>query len=146
MRGYAVVALDRPKTRENIGSVLRACHCFRSAGVVVYGARYHPACTDTTAAWRHMPLVHVEDLRAAIPYDCVPVAVEITEGAVSLEGYAHPERAFYVFGPEDGSVRAEVLAWCRDVVRIPTAHCLNLAAAVNVVLYDRVAKQRMMTP
>lgn len=146
MRGYAVVALDRPKTRENIGSVLRACHCFGAAEVVVYGARYRPACTDTLSAWRHMPLIHVEDLRAAIPYDCVPVAVEITDGAVDLVTYVHPERAFYVFGPEDGSIRAEVLAWCRDVVKIPTMHCLNLAAAVNVVLYDRAAKQRRRTP
>jgi len=108
---------------------------------VVYGARYRQSPTDTTSAYQHIPLYHTADLHDAIPYDCVPVAVEITDGTVDLTSYEHPERAYYVFGPEDGSVRNEVLAWCRDVVRIPSAYCLNLAIAVTVVLYDRSAKQ-----
>ena len=33
-----------------------------------------------------------------------------------------------------------VRAWCTDVVYIPTIGCMNLAATVNVVLYDRLAK------
>ena len=33
-----------------------------------------------------------------------------------------------------------MLSWCRDVVYIPTNGCMNLAACVNVVLYDRLSK------
>lgn len=44
---------------------------------------------------------------------------------------------------EDGSLPRDVLAWCRDVVVIPGRHCLNLAAAANVVLYDRAAKEAL---
>jgi tRNA(Leu) C34 or U34 (ribose-2'-O)-methylase TrmL len=36
-----------------------------------------------------------------------------------------------------------VLSWCRDVVYIPTNGCLNLAACVNVVLYDRQSKSNI---
>ena len=53
----------------------------------------------------------------------------------------HPERAMYVFGPEDGSLPSTLLERCDDVVFIPTKHCLNLSMAANIVLYDRMAKR-----
>ena len=43
--------------------------------------------------------------------------------------------------PKDPLNVGEVLAWCRDVVYVPTRYCMNLAATVNVVLYDRASKQ-----
>ncbi len=52
----------------------------------------------------------------------------------------HPVRAFYIFGGEDATLGGRVLSWCRDVIYIPTAYCMNLAATVNVVLYDRMTK------
>lgn len=142
IRGFACVALDRPKTPVNIGSALRNAHNFGAATVFVGGRRgYTKASTDTLASYRHLPLIEVDDLMAAIPYDCVPVAIERVEGATSLVSYQHPHSAFYVFGPEDGSIRADILARCRDVVQVPTAECLNLAATVAVVLYDRTLKR-----
>ena len=48
-----------------------------------------------------------------------------------------------MFGPEDGSLSKGDLAACHRFVRIPTNSCLNLAAAVNVVLYDRLAKRSL---
>lgn len=140
-RGFAAVGLYHPKTNLNVGSALRAAGCFGASMVAVEGTRYRRSCTDTMASYRHMPLVQVSNLREAIPYDCVPVAVDLVPNAVPLETYAHPERAFYIFGPEDGTLGAKVLSWCRDAVAIDTKRCLNLAAAVNVVLYDRNAKR-----
>lgn len=55
-------------------------------------------------------------------------------------GLDNPKRAFYVFGAEDNTLGSRVLGWCRDVVSVPTNRCMNLAACVNVVLYDRMAK------
>lgn len=81
------------------------------------------------------------NLHDAIPFDCVPVAVDLVEGARALHEYVHPERAFYIFGPEDGTLGKPVLEWCRDVIYIPNNYCMNLAATVNVVLYDRMIKQ-----
>lgn len=43
----------------------------------------------------------------------VPVAVELRRNAESLIDFEHPERALYVFGPEDGSLDRAVLAQCQ---------------------------------
>jgi len=137
-RGYAAIGLFHPKTSENVGSALRACKCYDASMLVIEGRRFKKSCTDTFQAWRHIPVLEVDKLKNSIPYGCVPVAIELVEGAISIETYNHPERAFYVFGPEDGSISKEVLSWCRDVVYIPTSGCMNLAATVNVVLYDRM--------
>lgn len=141
MVSFACIGLVRPKTTVNVGSVLRAAHCYGASMVAVEGGRYHGSPTDVTCAWRSLPLLKVESLRSVIPHDCVPVAIELVEGAKELPSYAHPLRAFYIFGPEDGTLGKSVLSWCRDVVMVPTAHCMNLAATVNVVLYDRMAKE-----
>ena len=93
-----------------------------------------------------MPLIQVDDLKSIIPYDCVPVAVDLVEGAENLVDFYHPERAFYVFGPEDGTLGEKVLTWCRKRVMVPTMQCMNLAACVNVVLYDRMAKMSRAKP
>ncbi len=142
VRGYACVGLDNPKNSINVGSVLRAAGVFGADMVAISGHRYKRASTDTMKFHRHLPLLQVNNLHDVIPYDCIPVAVELVEQATPLPEYNHPERAFYVFGAEDSTLGSRVLSWCRDVVYIPTNGCLNLAACVNVVLYDRLAKMR----
>ena len=141
-RGYAAIGLYHPKNHYNTGAVLRAAHCYDAAMVVATGRRYQRASTDTTAAERHLPLLHADDLHTVIPYGCVPVAVELHANAQSLCDYTHPHSAFYIFGPEDSSLGDTVISWCRDIVQVPTRHCMNLAATVNVVLYDRLLKQQ----
>lgn len=137
-----MIALCSPKTDANIGSALRAVGVFGAEMMVISGKRYRKSYTDTRKQHKHTPFLQVEDLHKAVPYDCVPVAVEILEGAKPLPGYTHPERAFYIFGPEDSSLDESITSWCRDIICIPTnGECMNLAAAVNVVLYDRMAKR-----
>ncbi len=140
MRGYACIGLDNPKTPANIGSVLRAAHVYDAGLVVLSGKRFQRVGTDTTRAWRHIPLIETADVFDAMPYDCVPVAVDLVDGAHSLLNYVHPERAFYIFGAEDQTLGKRILDRCRDRVMVPTKFCMNLAATVNVILYDRMAK------
>ena len=140
MRGYAAIGLDNPKCPANLGGVMRAAGCYGAAMVAISGQRMKKAPTDVLKRWRTMPVVETEDLRLVIPYDCVPVAVDLVPGARSLVGYTHPERAFYIFGAEDATLDARTLSWCRDVIYIPTQGCMNLAATANVVLYDRLVK------
>ena len=141
MRGYSAIGLINTKTEANVGGALRACSCYGASLVAIQGKRYKKESTDTPSSWLHIPTIQTDSLRDVIPYDCVPVAIEITEDARSLIHFTHPERAFYIFGPEDGSIPKEVLSWCKFVVKIPTKYCMNLASTVNVVLYDRLAKQ-----
>lgn len=141
MRGYACVGLDNVKNSINVGAALRACGVFGASMLALSGQRYKLSPTDTMRFHRQFPLLQVADLHDVIPYDCVPVAVDLVEGATSLFEYTHPQRAFYIFGAEDQTLGSRVLSWCRDVIYIPTNGCLNLAACVNVVLYDRAMKE-----
>lgn len=138
---FCCVGLDNPKNKFNVGAVLRASGVFNVSMVATSGHRYHKASTDVSSVHKKIPLIQVEDLRTIIPFDCVPVAVELVTGAQSLVDYTHPDRAFYIFGAEDNTLGSRVFSWCRDVVYIPTIGCLNLAGCVNVVLYDRMMKQ-----
>lgn len=139
-RGFAAIGLDRPKDKANLGGVLRAAQCYGASMVAVSGDRMGKYATDTQKAYRHMPCLNVDDLMATVPYGAVPVVVEINSRAKSLTKFTHPEQAFYIFGPEDGSVKQDIVDRCPLVVSIPTNGCMNLAATVNVVLYDRMAK------
>jgi tRNA(Leu) C34 or U34 (ribose-2'-O)-methylase TrmL len=140
-RGYSAIGLHRPKTHHNVGSVLRAAGCYGASLVCLTGVRFQKSCTDTQKQQRHTPLIRCDNLRDVIPYGAVPIAVDLIDGAIPLPDYKHPERAFYIFGPEDGTLGHAVTDWCRDVIYVPTRYCMNLAATVNVVLYDRMAKR-----
>ncbi|VVM38511.1 hypothetical protein PS624_00171 [Pseudomonas fluorescens] len=140
---YSCIGLYNPKSPENVGSVMRAAGCYGVASVFYTGKRYERAAdfvTDTKRVHYDIPLIGIDDLKKILPLNCVPVAVELVEGARPLPEYTHPDRALYIFGPEDGSLDKEIRDWCEDVVYIPTTGCMNLAATVNVVLYDRMAK------
>ena len=141
MRGYAAIGLDNPKNNINVGSALRACGVYGAGMLATSGTRYKSVAADTMKQWKFMPFIQCDNLHTVIPYNCVPVAVDIIEGAIPLQDYIHPERAFYIFGAEDNTLGDRITSWCRDVVYVPTNRCMNLAATVNVVLYDRLAKQ-----
>ncbi|MEJ6691860.1 MAG: hypothetical protein QNL02_22460, partial [Paracoccaceae bacterium] len=57
---------------------------------------------DTKKVHQDVPLINIDDLRKILPLGCVPVAIELVEGARPLPEYTHPDRALYIFGPEDG--------------------------------------------
>jgi len=139
-RGFAAIGLYAPKCEPNVGGVLRAALNYDAALIAIEGQRYYRQSSDVLASSRHVPLIHAP-LMDVIPHGAVPVAVELVEGAHSLVNYVHPQSAYYIFGPEDGSVPTRILSRCRDVVYVPTQYCMNLAATVNVLLYDRMAKK-----
>ncbi len=139
----AYIGLTNPKTPSNVGSVMRAAGCFGVAAVFYTGKRYERAAqfnTDTKSVNRNIPLNNVASLLASIPAGTKLVCVELAEGAISLTEFEHPDQAFYLFGPEDGTLDQEVIDRADAVVYVPTVGCMNLAATVNVVLYDRLAK------
>jgi tRNA(Leu) C34 or U34 (ribose-2'-O)-methylase TrmL len=140
---FCCVGLVNPKSPENVGSVMRAAGCYGVDEVYYTGNRFELArrfATDTKQMVEKIPLLGVDDLMAFIPQGCVPVVVDLIEGATPLPDYVHPERAFYIFGPEDGTLDPALYGAVQDVVYVPTQGCMNLAASVNVILYDRLAK------
>ena len=144
MRGYACIGLVNPKNPINVGAVLRASGCYEVGLVVVSGKRpskyFGRIPTDTQKAYRHIPVLRTENIKDGLPYDCVPIAIDITDAAEPLMNFVHPERAMYIFGAEDMTLGKEITKWCKHTLYIPTVYCMNLAATVNVVLYDRMNK------
>lgn len=139
----ALIGLENPKSPENVGMVLRAAGCYGADTIFYTGSRFNRArefYTDTKDWHEKIQLLCVEQLAHANTQGAKIVAVELVEGAQPLMEFIHPEHAFYIFGPEDGSVSQAVLDVCDAVIYIPTIGCMNLAASVNVVLYDRLAK------
>lgn len=141
-RGFSAIGLDRCKSKENLGGVLRAAGCYGASMVAVSGERMGKYATDTMRAYRHIPCLEVVDIMDAIPFGAIPVVIELCDRAKPINNFVHPEAAFYIFGPEDGSVKKEIIDRVPHVIQIPTKFCMNLAATVNVVLFDRLMKQK----
>lgn len=122
---------------------LRAAHCYGVAFVAMTGARGTAIrhCTNTTQSQRHIPVFTPPDLFDVRPFDVQVVVVDLVDGAVSLPDFRHPERAMYLFGPEDGTLERRHIERAQHVVSIPTRGCMNLGATVQVVLYDRAVKR-----
>jgi tRNA(Leu) C34 or U34 (ribose-2'-O)-methylase TrmL len=137
------IGLTNPKSPTNVGSVLRAAGCFGAEEIFYSGSRYDIAKkfhTDTHTYSNEIALTHCDDFYSILPKNAQMVCVELVEGATPLPEFVHPDNALYLFGPEDSTLTQDVVSRADHVVYLPTRGCLNLAATVNVVLYDRVAK------
>ena len=126
-----------------MGSILRAAGCYSVNSIFYTGERYARAkgfATDTKNAGADIPVENVDNIQACLAQKPSLVAIELVEGATPLPHFRHPENALYLFGPEDGSLPQVLINQCDHVVYVPTKGCMNLAATVNVLLYDRMAK------
>ena len=141
------IGLVNPKSPDNVNSVLRAAANYRVHEIFYTGTRYPRAlkanCNIPNISRnlsQHIPVSPVDDLLQLRCDDMQIVCVEFAEDAVALPAYQHPENALYIFGPEDGNISQPIIDRADAVVYIPTHGCMNLAATVNVLLYDRLAK------
>ena len=145
------VVLSDPRYGHNVGAALRACSCFGIKQLWWTGDRVE--FTEADGSGSRLPreermkgYADVELCQgdhyfdAFADSDAVPVAVEVRPNAEPLPEFIHPEKAVYIFGPEDGTLGKKTLHHCHRFVTIPSYHCLNLAGAVYTVLYSRVAQ------
>ena len=143
-RGFACIALDRPTDPVNVGHALRAAFCFDARMVIIggetAGIRLPKLHTDPMRSYRHVPVIRSKNLLEAVPEAAAIVGVELCDDAEPLMDFKHPERACYVFGPENGSLSDKIIKRTTHLVTIPTMASLNLGMTVNIVLYDRLAK------
>ncbi|WP_299788370.1 RNA methyltransferase [uncultured Shewanella sp.] len=147
-QSYVSIGLVNPKSPTNVGGIMRAAGCYSVDEVFYTGKRYPLAAsngtaqynTDTKGAGQQIPLTGVESLVDSCADDVKIVCVDLVEGATPLPEFEHPEKAIYLFGPEDGTISQQVINRADAVVYVPTVGCMNLAASVNVLLYDRLSK------
>jgi len=140
-----IIALTNPKSSSNVGGAMRAAGCYDAQKVVYSGDRFNRAvrlAADTQKVHEIVPLVHYEELLDALEPGMKLVCVDLIEGATPLPNFQHPDNAMYLFGPEDGTIKQKVINQADAVVYVPTIGCMNLAASVNVVMYDKLAKSQ----
>jgi len=144
------ICLINPKTEINVGMVVRLASCYGISQVWWTGHRVNLDRSGKRRLPREERLRGYQDvtmIQHDRPFDhfpgAVPVAVEVRENAENLLAFEHPENALYVFGPEDGGLRAVDVRHCHRFLIIPTDHCLNLATAVATVLWDRTVKAHL---
>jgi len=141
------IVLTNPKYSHNVAGTLRLASCFGVRQVWFTGdrvrldieARGRIPREERMRGYKDVDLFSYDRPLEQFPA-AVPVAVEMRPNAERLHLFEHPKNAVYVFGPEDGSLPQSVLSACYRFVVIPTRHCLNLATAVSVVLWDRCTK------
>lgn len=139
------VGIYRAKTEANVGTLWRAAHLYDADFLFTIGCRYRPQASDTTKAWRSIPLVNYPDVDAfwtLRPFDARVVAVELSDRATPLRRYHHPRSALYLLGAEDAGLPPSVLDRCDEVVEIecPQPRSMNVAQAGTLVLGDRYHK------
>lgn len=143
-RGFFGIGIIHGKSQPNLGTLWRSAHSFGADLLFTVGARYTPQASDTTKAWRHVPLFNftdVDDLVAHLPFACRLIGVELCDGAHALPTYKHPETACYLLGAEDHGLSPATLGRCHERIVVPAAaRCLNVATAGSIVLYDRAVK------
>ena len=139
------IGLTNPKSATNVGAVMRAAGCFSVDRVFYSGTRYDRSVklnTDTKKINSIIPLQHVDDFQMAVCKETKIICIDLVVGATPLPNFVHPKNAIYIFGPEDGTIKQNIIDAADDVVYIPTKGCLNLAASVNILLYDRLVKSK----
>lgn len=141
------VALINPRFPRNVGAVLRACSCFDVKQLWWTGNRVSLDMENGERLPREERMKCYQDVEMRqheYLFDefpkATPVAIEVRDTSEVLTDFIHPENPLYVFGPEDGSIDSKHLRHCHRFVVIPSKHCTNLAAAVYIVLYDRLMK------
>lgn len=143
------IVLINPKYAHNVGAIIRACSCFGVDKLTFTGDRIHADLQELGRVPREERMAGYKDVRWCRddrPFDhleegVVPVAVEFTDKAESLHDFEHPKYASYFFGAEDGGLSQVERRLCHRFVKIPSVHCVNLSAAVYLVLYDRALKK-----
>ncbi len=142
MRGYFGIGAEEISKPMNLGALMRTAHAFGASFFFTVNA--HPKLreaynADTSRSFGHVPYypwASVEELR--LPKGCALVGVELTDEAVELPRFMHPQAAAYVLGRERGSLSPELVARCNHVVKVPTKFCVNVGLAGAIVMYDRL--------
>jgi len=142
MRGYFAVGIDGVSKPMNLGNLMRIANAFDASFFFTIAPQLklsEARHSDTSQTQGALPLYqypNADEFR--LPVGCRLVGVEITEDAIELPRFRHPQRAAYVFGAERHSLSPAVLKRCEFVVKIPMKFSINVGMAGAIVLYDRL--------
>ncbi len=170
--GFFAVGVEGISKPHNVGAILRTAHAFHADFVFTVNPKIHMQTgieggganahrkgrkrsfydTDTSKTFKQVPYYEYDrPSQVMVPKNCAIVGVELTDDAVALPEFCHPNRAAYVFGPERGNLSDDMQHRCDYMIKIPSKFCLNVSIACAIVIYDRVQslhkwRRRPLTP
>ena len=101
MTGYFGIGIECCKTEFNYGTLLRTANIFGASFLFLIGKRFVKQSSDTLSSHCSIPTYTYDTFNSFyenLPYDCRLVGVELTDKAVPLEDFKHPNRACYLLG------------------------------------------------
>lgn len=143
-RGFFGIGIYEPKTIENLGTLWRSAHNFGASFIFTINNRYAEQCSDTTKAYRHIPLIffkNINDFISFLPKNSELIGVEQTKRSVDIKSFKHPEGAIYLLGAEDIGLPSKILKRCSNIISVDTPMCLNVAVTGSIVMFDRNNKK-----
>jgi TrmH family RNA methyltransferase len=140
-----LVALDRPGSPGNLGSIIRSADALGASGIILIGHAVDPydpqavrASTGSIFAVPVAAAASVADLmQAHLSYGRPVVGTD--EGGTALHELDLRPPVTLLFGNETRGLSRTAMASCDRMAAIPmggTASSLNLASSVSVVLYE----------
>lgn len=142
-RGFFGIGIQNTKTEMNVGTLWRSASILGASFMFTIGRRYKRQASDTMKSWKHIPLYNYEtfdEFFRALPFDCQLVGVELSDKSLPVSRFAHPERCVYLLGAEDNGLDREAMERCHKLVQLPGSHCMNVAVAGSIIMYDRNSK------
>ena len=139
-KGFCGIGVFMPKTKENIGTLIRSAKMFGADFVFMIGERY----TSQSSAVKldeKIPVFYFKTFsqfcESMPPVEKFTV-IELTNKSKNLSEYTHRNKGIYILGSEDNGVSKEILESDRcEFVQIEGNSSLNVAVAGSIVLYDR---------
>lgn len=146
MSGFFGIGIYHTKTEANVGTLWRSAYQLGASFIFTIGGRYKKQASDTSKAWRSIPLYHYDTMYLFlrnIPHDCLLIAVEM--GGAEIGNWQHPDRCIYLLGAEDYGLPESILVDCNQHISLAAVRqpSFNVAVAGSIVMYDRL---RTRTP
>lgn len=141
------VVLDNLRSAYNVGSIFRAADAGAVEHMHLCGMTAHPPhkkiAKTALGAFEYVPWTYYERTTHALDKlresGVAPIAVEVTEDAVSHVEFHWPRPVAIVFGNEVTGIRPKILARCDATVCIPMKgfkNTINVATAFGVILFE----------
>jgi tRNA(Leu) C34 or U34 (ribose-2'-O)-methylase TrmL len=142
-KGFCGIGIYRPKTWENVGTLIRSAKMFGADFVFTIGNRYHKQASDVKLSTK-IPVFYfetLEDFYISMPPVEKYIGIDLCSKSKKLQEFKHPKQGIYMLGSEDNGLPKEIIENDRfRFVEIEGNSSLNVAVAGSIILYDRSIK------
>lgn len=148
-RSELEIAIENLERDFNMGTIVRTANAFNVKRVHVIGRRqWNKRGAMVTDAYMHVVYhASVEDFKQAmIEGSKAIIAIDIIEGAKTLNEYPLPLNAVLVFGAEGPGISDELLRESEAVVSIEqfgSTRSINVGVAAGIAMYAWVQQHRL---